>query len=82
MLVFFVICVSCANFMSVHFSLMVTCRDGSLVCCDLLCFDVYCIVFRVLLCLCLVALWSPARKGLTSGLSNSGAFLWFCHFPI
>ena len=66
LLVFLVICVACAN---CHVCTLQPHGDlsgpsDSLVCCDLLCFVVYCIVFRVLFCLCLVALWSPAGNGL------------------
>ena len=39
------------------------------------------LVYVVLLCLFLAALWSPAGKGLTSWLSCMLCFLVFCHFP-
>ena len=76
-MVFLVICVSCVN---CHVCTLQPYGDlsgppGSLVCCDLLCFFEYCIVFHVLFCLCLVVLWSPAWKGLASGLSCIWCFL-------
>ena len=76
-MVFLVICVSCAN---CYVCTLQPYGDlsgppGSIVCCDLLCFVEYCIVFRVLFCLCLVVLWSPAWKGLASGLSCMWCFL-------
>ena len=62
--------------MSVHCSLMVTCRDLLallyVVTCVLLNIVLF---FCVLFCLCLVALSSPAAKGLASGLSCMWCFL-------
>ena len=76
-MVFLVICVSCVN---CHVCTLQPYGDllrpsGSLVCCDLLYFAVYCIVFLVLFCLCLVALWASAGKRLISGLSFMWCFL-------
>ena len=63
--------------MSVHCSLMVTCRVLLTVlyvvtCCVLL-YNV--LFFHVLFCLCLVAFWSPAGNGLAHGLPCLWCFL-------
>ena len=41
----------------------------------------YVFVFAILSCLCHAALWSPARKGLTSWLSCINVFSVFVTFP-
>ena len=40
-----------------------------------------CLVFIEFSCLFIVALWSPAGKGLTSWLTRMRRFIVFCHFP-
>ena len=47
---------------------------------DLFCY--FCFVFVMFSCLFILALWSPAGKGLASWLSCTGCVIVFCHFPI
>ena len=51
-------------------------------CVDHFCYVCFMIVFVMLYCLFLAALWSPAGKFLTSLLSCVLIFLAFCHFSI
>ena len=65
----------CYAVLSARCSLVDTCWKSSFVCC-------FMFVFVMLSCLLVVALWSPAEKGLTSLLSCVLCFLVFCHLPI
>ena len=47
---------------------------------DLFCY--FCFVFVMFSYLFILALWSPAGKGLASWLSFMGCVIVFCHFPI